>query len=64
MTSPDLRSSMRSIAAGGVLRDCCPDCDADSTLAELSPGVFSLTVAHDDTCPTWGRMNRAQRRRK
>lgn len=62
MTTPDLRATLRSIAVGGAVRDCCPDCDADSTLVEVAAGVFSLTVAHDDTCPTWGRINRAQRR--
>ncbi|MCH9732268.1 MAG: hypothetical protein K0U84_21805 [Actinomycetia bacterium] len=29
----------------------CPDCDADVTLIELAPGVYSGTVAHDETCP-------------
>lgn len=31
----------------------CPDCDADERLVELddAPGVFRLSVLHDDTCP-------------
>lgn len=35
---------------------CCPDCQSASELIEQAPGVFVLTVAHDDTCPTLRRM--------
>lgn len=34
----------------------CPDCLSDSELVEQAPGVFVLTVAHDQTCPTLRRM--------
>ena len=29
----------------------CDRCDAYQTIAELSPGVLSLTVHHDEWCP-------------
>jgi hypothetical protein len=31
----------------------CPDCDADRTLVEEAPDVYTLRVAHDDTCPAY-----------
>lgn len=32
-------------------RDVCPDCNADTRIAEIAPGVYVLSVLHDDTCP-------------
>lgn len=29
----------------------CPDCDSTSQLVEQAPRIYTLTVAHDDTCP-------------
>ena len=29
----------------------CEQCDAFQTVSEVSPGVLSLTVHHDDWCP-------------
>lgn len=45
MTDP--RTLVQSYAAGYR----CPDCDSDSVLSELAPGVFGLDIHHDPTCP-------------
>jgi hypothetical protein len=29
----------------------CPDCDSDVQVAEVTPGVFTGRVVHDDSCP-------------
>jgi|1185.fasta_scaffold1377328_2 hypothetical protein len=29
----------------------CPDCNADVTMTEVAPNVYSGTVVHADTCP-------------
>lgn len=29
----------------------CPDCDADTRMVMMSPGVYKLEVLHDPTCP-------------
>jgi hypothetical protein len=42
---PDLRAAY-----------ACPDCSADTRLTEEAPGVYVLTVEHDDTCPTYRAM--------
>ena len=34
----------------------CDDCVSENELVELSPNVFVLRVAHDETCPTFRRM--------
>lgn len=34
----------------------CPDCDASVTVVEHAPGLFVMTVLHDDTCPRLARM--------
>lgn len=34
----------------------CPDCNSDTELSELVPGVFRLAVLHDETCPTLRRL--------
>lgn len=28
----------------------CPDCDADVTVTEDAPGLFTAVVGHDDSC--------------
>jgi hypothetical protein len=39
--------------AGKVLPGGCAQCHAEQSLEEVRPGVWSLTVAHDDDCPTF-----------
>lgn len=39
------------LATAYALAYRCPDCDADTQLVQLAPGVAELTVAHDPTCP-------------
>ena len=39
----------------------CPDCNADVTITEIAPGVLDATVAHDDTCPWYGRLTSSER---
>lgn len=29
----------------------CGDCDADVTITEVGPDLFTAEVLHDDTCP-------------
>ena len=29
----------------------CPDCDADVTIDEVEPDLFTAVVRHDDSCP-------------
>lgn len=29
----------------------CPDCRADVELSQTHPGLYTLTVRHDGTCP-------------
>jgi hypothetical protein len=31
----------------------CGTCDAYQTVREWKPGIWSLTVHHDDYCPEW-----------
>jgi hypothetical protein len=35
----------------------CDLCDAYQTVEEVVPNVYSLTVHHDDDCPTWRAVN-------
>ncbi len=37
---------------GGDLPGGCEDCDAYQTVGQLERGVWSVTVHHDDDCPT------------
>lgn len=39
----------------------CPDCDSSAILREPSLGLFVYTVLHDDSCPTFQRIQRIQR---
>ncbi|WP_276330441.1 hypothetical protein [Mycetocola reblochoni] len=34
----------------------CPDCNADASIEQLSPGVTRFNIWHDDTCPTLARI--------
>ncbi|WP_454137585.1 hypothetical protein [Microbacterium paulum] len=40
----------------------CADCDADSRLSEVSPGVYRLTTLHDPTCPWFAAYRRGLNR--
>ena len=43
----------------------CDDCTAYQTVQQHTPGVFVLTVHHDDTCPAYRQhLNRTERRRR
>jgi hypothetical protein len=35
----------------------CEQCDAYQALVTLAPGVYSMTVHHDDWCPALNAMN-------
>jgi hypothetical protein len=37
--------------AGQQIEDACDMCDATSSIEEVVPGVHSLTIAHDPSCP-------------
>lgn len=39
----------------------CPDCDADTEMHQLSPGIAELLVRHDDTCPAYRTMKGTNR---
>ncbi|WP_157372849.1 hypothetical protein [Agromyces sp. Root81] len=35
-----------------ALEYVCPDCNSETRLVTLAPGVYALQVFHDDTCPS------------
>ena len=43
---------------GHTIRGGCDTCDAEQTMTEepRHPGIFHLTIHHDDTCPTLRRI--------
>ncbi len=45
----------RPIAGG------CDDCGAYQTMTKTAPGVFSVTVHHDSSCPALAVMERRRR---
>lgn len=45
---------------GAVIPGGCDTCNAEQTLTEQQPGIWTVGVAHDDWCPTWNRI-RAKR---
>lgn len=47
--------SIKQAASAGPVYEC-PDCNVDTGLVEVSPGVLVIQVYHDDTCPTFLRM--------
>lgn len=49
----DVSASLAAAYAAGYR---CLDCNSETELVELVPGVFRLNVAHDATCPTLRRM--------
>ena len=50
------RDRQRATVAAFVDSYVCPDCHATKTLTELTAGVYALSVAHDETCPTYKAM--------
>lgn len=36
----------------------CDDCHAEQHLAQEQPGIWSIQVRHDPTCPTLSRIRR------
>lgn len=34
----------------------CPDCHADTRLVQQHPGLYTLLVFHDETCPSYQAM--------
>jgi hypothetical protein len=36
----------------------CPDCGAYQTMRQERPNVYTLTIHHDDTCPTYRAMTK------
>lgn len=49
--SRDLPSDRAAVTFAGNVE--CPDCDADTALIEQAPGVYTVRVAHDPSCPTY-----------
>ncbi|MGV9281635.1 hypothetical protein [Streptomyces sp. NPDC003730] len=45
---------------GAVIPGGCDDCNAEQRLRQDQPGMWSVGIHHDDTCPTWQRI-RARR---
>jgi hypothetical protein len=45
--NPAVRAAIVAVAAGIA----CPDCNSENELTELEPGMFVVTVRHDDGCP-------------
>lgn len=35
----------------------CPDCAAVLSTVDMGRGLVVVSIAHDDTCPTWRGMN-------
>jgi hypothetical protein len=42
-----------SSLAGKQIPGGCATCDAYQTVREVTPGIWSLTVHHDDECPEY-----------
>lgn len=53
---------MLTALTGQPRRGDCPDCDAHSRLIEHTPGIYTLEIHHDDTCPAWRAAHRTPRR--
>lgn len=47
----DFLRKLAADLAGAVLPGGCNRCDAEQVLTEELPGVFILTIRHDDDCP-------------
>lgn len=43
---------------GAVSPGGCDNCDAEQRLNEVEPGLWTLGIAHDETCPFWQRVQR------
>lgn len=49
-------------ASGDRLPGGCSACHAEQTVRRDAPGVYRLTVHHDNTCPALRRLTRRRRR--
>lgn len=49
----------RTVVATTTGMPACADCTAVAEPVILSPGVVSVTIAHDPTCPTYQRTQRS-----
>lgn len=52
----DDAASVLDALTGRRLPGGCDDCTAYQTVQQQTPGVFLLTVHHDDSCPTYRAM--------
>lgn len=41
---------------GAVIPGGCDTCNAEQRLTEEQPGMWAIGIAHDDSCPTWRRI--------
>ncbi|MEU0219418.1 hypothetical protein ABZ281_31915 [Streptomyces sp. NPDC006265] len=41
---------------GAVIPGGCPDCNAEQHIRQDQPGIWAIGIHHDDTCPTWHRI--------
>lgn len=41
---------------GAVIPGGCDTCNAEQTLVQARPGIWSVGIAHDEECPTWRRI--------
>ncbi|MFF7840418.1 hypothetical protein ACFZC6_16560 [Streptomyces ossamyceticus] len=56
----DLMSVIPPDLDGAAIPGGCDTCNAEQNLVQVRPGVWSIGIAHDDSCPTWRRIQ-AQR---
>ena len=50
-SAPTTAASVLDQLTGQRVPGGCDDCSAYQTVVEHSPGVYVLTVHHDDSCP-------------
>lgn len=55
------RQRPADLATAYALAYRCPDCDADTEMHQLSPGIAELLVRHDATCPAYRTMKGTNR---
>ncbi len=55
MTRPRKTSALDTLT-GRRFPGGCDDCTAYQTVEQQAPGVYLLTVHHDDTCPDYQAM--------
>lgn len=39
----------------------CPDCNSEIDVQIVAPGIYRLTIRHDDTCPNYRAMKKENR---